>query len=176
MEVWMGNIITLFVDDGFPIVNFSLRPSNIKTAFCQGLCQFSGGKMICLENLGADVVVEFVRECPAKNLLYPLGKWTGIPTVLRLLHYVRICVFLGICVPPGHVFLHSKRLSLDDLGVPIFGNLFFYVFFLCWKHWLKGCVVQPFFVLSGFADSHPPSGKLSHNYGKSPCYQWVNPL
>jgi len=21
-----------------------------------------------------------------------------------------------------------------------------------------------------------PSGKLSHNYGKSPCYQWVNPL
>jgi hypothetical protein len=21
-----------------------------------------------------------------------------------------------------------------------------------------------------------PSGKLSHNYGESPCYQWVNPL
>lgn len=117
----MGNIITLFVDDGCPIVNFSHRPSKIKTAFCQGLCQFSGGKMICLENLGADVVVELVRECPAKNLLYPLG----IPTVLRLLHYVRICVLLGVCVPPGHAFLHSKRLSSDDLGVPIFGNLFF---------------------------------------------------
>jgi len=32
------------------------------------------------------------------------------------------------------------------------------------------------FCLEGIFPCWLPSGKRLHNYGKSPCYQWVNPL
>ena len=34
--------------------------------------------------------------------------------------------------------------------------------------WLRLWAIYP--------DPYIPSGKRSHNYGKSPCYQWENPL
>ena len=37
-------------------------------------------------------------------------------------------------------------------------------------------IVQDIFTTCGNIHLKLPSGKRLHNYGKSPCYQWVNPL
>ena len=63
----------------------------------------------------------------------------------------------------------------------IFSNMLLYIYiiyrFVSKKFLLSGYKPSFLIVMFRYVPSFPTtSGKLSHNYGKSPCYSWVNPL
>ena len=53
-------------------------------------------------------------------------------------------------------------------------DLHSWFWFSTWQSWPAGNSLSVCYGKSPFLNV-VPSGKLLHNYGKSPCYQWVNP-
>ena len=90
-------------------------------------------------------------------------------------------VFLWLC----HVIFLREKLAPPGfiIGSPLFSKK--RRLLTSWRHfapWIKHCGWRPHVqnhwpFRKGFDEQNMgnTSGQLSHNYGKSPCYQWVNP-